>query len=495
MIKKKVIEAKIKYSSLPVQVRAALWFLVCSFFQKGISSITAPIFTRILSAEEYGRFSVFNSWKDIISIFITLQISSGVYMQGLTKFTERKQEYASSMQGLVLLLVALWTAVYLSARDFWNGMFSLTTVQMLAMLLVIWTSSAFGLWSGMQRFEFKYRRLVLLTMLVSVAQPVFGIFLVLHSEDKVTARILGLAAVELIPYGFLAISQIINGKKLYIGQFWRHALVFSIPLIPHCLSQTVLNSSDRIMIEKMVGSGEAGIYSLAYSIALLMTFFTSALNQTLEPWRYAKQKAGKQEDIAGLCYPTLIFVAGISLVLIAFAPEIVNIFAPAEYHDAIWVIPPVCMSTYFTFSYGYFASFEFYFEKTIGIAISTVVAAGLNIVLNYIFIEWFGYYAAGYTTLFCYIVYAACHYLAMRKICRDSLGGKKVYSLKKLLTVSGAFLALGFAIQLTYFNNTIRYAVITVMAAALITQRRWIMQAAGNVLAARGSRKKGESGE
>lgn len=492
MIKNRLTKVLTKYNSLPVQARAALWFLICSFFQKGVSSITAPIFTRILSAGEYGRFSVFNSWREIVSIFVTLQISSGVYMQGLTKFSDRRKEYASSMHGLVLLLVSAWTVVYLAAREFWNGLFSLTTVQMLAMLLLVWASSAFGFWSGMQRTEFKYRRLILVTMLVTVAQPVVGIFLVLHAEDKVTARILGMVAVELIPYSILAASQVISGKKLYIGKFWRHALLFSIPLIPHCLSQTILNSSDRIMIERMVGSDEAGIYSLAYSIALLMSFFTSAMQQTLEPWRYAKQKAGKQEDIAVLCYPTLIFVAGISLVLIAFAPEVVNIFAPVEYHNAIWVIPPVCMSAFFTFSYGYFASFEFYFEKTVGIAVSTVVAAGLNIVLNYIFIGLFGYYAAGYTTLFCYIVYAACHYLAMRKICRDSLGGKKVYSLKKLLVISGVFLAFGFAIQLTYLNSMVRYAVIAVMVVTLLVRRKWIIQTVNDVMAAKGSGRKGE---
>ena len=42
-----------KYRSLSVQAKAALWFTICSFLQKGISFITVPIFTRLMSTQEY----------------------------------------------------------------------------------------------------------------------------------------------------------------------------------------------------------------------------------------------------------------------------------------------------------------------------------------------------------------------------------------------------------------------------------------------------------
>ena len=42
-----------KYRNMSVQV-GSFWFLICSFLQKGISSITTPIFTRLLTTEEYG---------------------------------------------------------------------------------------------------------------------------------------------------------------------------------------------------------------------------------------------------------------------------------------------------------------------------------------------------------------------------------------------------------------------------------------------------------
>ena len=63
-----------KYRKMSVQVRASFWFLICSFLQKGISSITTPIFTRLLTTDEYGQYGAFNSWLGIITIFVTLNL-------------------------------------------------------------------------------------------------------------------------------------------------------------------------------------------------------------------------------------------------------------------------------------------------------------------------------------------------------------------------------------------------------------------------------------
>lgn len=71
-----------KYKTLPVQVRASAWFLICSFLQKGISMITTPIFTRLLTTQEYGEFNVFNSWLSIVTVFVTLNLYNGVFTRG-----------------------------------------------------------------------------------------------------------------------------------------------------------------------------------------------------------------------------------------------------------------------------------------------------------------------------------------------------------------------------------------------------------------------------
>ncbi len=477
-----------KYNSLPVQARTAFWFLFCSFMQKGISSITVPIFTRLLTTSEYGQYNVFNSWLGIVTIFVCLQLYSGVYMQGLVKFENRRAEFSSSLQGLTLTLTLLWTAIYLLFRDFWNRLFSLTTVQMLAMLVMIWTTAAFSFWASYQRVDFKYRRLVVVTVLVSIAKPAVGIFMVLHAKDKVTARILGLALVEVVAYTGLFVTQMRRGKVFYHKEFWKHALLFNLPLVPHYLSMNVLSSADRIMISRMVGDDAAGIYSLAYSISQLMTMFNTALTQTLEPWRYKKLKTGHPEDIRRVAYPTLVLIAGLNLLLMAFAPEVVAVFAPPEYQEAVWVIPPVSMSTYFMYTYGYFAVFEFYFEKTKYVMLATTAGAVLNIVLNYIFIGLYGYQAAGYTTLVCYIVYSLAHYYFMRKISREKFPGKKIYSVRVILGISLLFMMAGFLMLLTYEHMAARYGLIAAFLVVVAVKRRWLMDIVKQLVSIRNSR-------
>ena len=464
-----------RYRSLPVQVKASFWFLVCSFLQKGISSITTPIFTRLLNTAEYGRFNVFNSWLGIITIFVSMNLYAGVYTQGLIKFEKDGDIFSSSLQGLTITLVSVWTIIYLAFRSFWNNVFSLTTVQMLAMLLMIWSSAVFGFWASEQRVKLSYVRLVIVTLLVSVAKPVIGIIFVLNAEDKVTARILGLTLVELIGYFGLFVSQMKRGRKFFSAHYWKYALMFNLPLVPHYLSQTVLSSADRIMIKDMVGDSEAGIYSLAYSISLIMTLFNNALMQTISPWIYQKIKDKKVNEISSVAYLSLVLIAVVNLILILLAPEVIEIFAPKEYYDAIWIIPPVAMSVFFMYSYDLFAKFAFYYEKTTMIMLASVIGAVLNLVLNYIFIDMYGYIAAGYTTLVCYFIYTLFHYTFMNVICKKHVDGVVPYDKKILLAITLPFLIIGSILLLTYKYPYIRYSIIVITFIIMIIFRNKLM--------------------
>ena len=466
----------IKYKKLPVQIKASFWFLISSFLQKGITSITTPVFTRLLSTVEYGRFNVFNSWMGIITIFVTLNLSAGVYAQGLVKFEKERDRFSSVLQGLTFTLVAVWTIVYLLTRSFWNSLFSLTTVQMLAMLLMMWTSAVFNFWATEQRVRLSYIKLVVITIIVSIAKPVIGILFVVYAEDKVTARILGLALVEIIGYFGLFVSQMRRGKKFFSFHFWMYAIKFSLPLIPHYLSQTVLSSADRIMIKNMVGEAEAGIYSLAYSVSMVMTLLNSALGYTISPWIYRKIRDKQSRDIEPIAYFSLVLIAVANVTLIAFAPEIIAIFAPRSYYKAIWVIPPVAMSVFFMFAYDLFAKFEFYYEKTQFIMFASITAAILNIILNYIFIEKYGYRAAGYTTLFCYIIYTIGHFAFMRRVNKTCMEEEQIYNVKVLLVIAVSFLACGFSFLPLYKYIVIRYVFAVCICVYAVLNRNRIIK-------------------
>ena len=473
------------YKELSTPFKASIWFLFSVFVQKGISVIATPIFTRLMSASEYGQYSVFDSWLSIISIFVSLNLTSGVYLQGLVKFDSEKEEYTSSLV-LLSTTIAAFSLVSLGGfQDFFGRLLSLDSIQMLSLLIMIWTTSMFNFWAARQRVEYKYKVLVLITLLVSLLKPVIGVIFVSVFTDKVTARIVAILLVEIVFFTPLFFVLLGKSKRKVNFMFWKYALVFNLPLIPHYLSQTVLNSADRIMIKNMISTDKAGIYSLAYSIAVLMTLFNTALMQTLSPWIYQKIKAKQFGEIKSIAYFTMILIAFVNILLIFFAPEAVRFFAPPSYYEAIWIIPPVTMSVYFMFIYDLFAKFAFYYEKTRFIMFASVIGAIVNIALNYIFIPQFGYIAAGYTTLFCYIIYGLGHYIFMNRVCDLYCGGVRPYEKEKVIIISLTFLIIGNMVLLTYNYPLWRFGLILVLLLILLLKRRIFIQELNKILQVR----------
>ena len=84
-----------KYKNLSQPLKASIWFTICSFLQKGIQFITAPIFTRLLSPEDFGTVNVYNSWFQILLIVVSLNLFQGVFNVGMIKFEDNQYKYMS----------------------------------------------------------------------------------------------------------------------------------------------------------------------------------------------------------------------------------------------------------------------------------------------------------------------------------------------------------------------------------------------------------------
>lgn len=77
-----------------------------------------------------------------------------------------------------------------------------------------------------------------------------------------------------------------KGKCFFNKRYWKYALLFNVPLIPHYLANYALGQSDRIMIGKLIGSSEAAFYSVAYTISMMMMLIISAINNSFIPYLY-----------------------------------------------------------------------------------------------------------------------------------------------------------------------------------------------------------------
>lgn len=459
------------YNKLGIGIKVSFWFTFCNFFQKGISMLSVPIFTRLMTKEQYGVFSVYQSWYSILTIITTLNLFAGVYNRGLVKYEDDRDGFTSSMQGLSGLVTIVCFALYVVAIPFWTETFELQPAYMITMFAEMLFVPAYLYWSARQRFEYKYKALVCTTIILSLASPIFGIVGVICTENKALARILAYAMVQIVFGVIFYIYNAIKGKKIYVKEYWKYALVFNLPLLPHYLSQIILNQADRIMISRITGAGDAAIYSVAYNISLIMSLLTNAINAAFVPSLYNSLKNKKYENIKTTSTYVIAVAAVLTFVSMLFGPELIRIFAPVEYYEAIWVIPPVAMSVYFVAVYALFVNVEFYFEKTKYTMYVSVIGAIANIALNWIFINKFGYLAAGYTTVVCYAMFAIGHYLLYAYLNKKYLNGIKIVRANIIALMSIVLSVLMFISLVLYRFTFVRYTIILMIFAGIILFR------------------------
>ena len=464
------------YSNLSVQVKAILWFLCCSFLQKGISLITTPIFTRVMTEAQYGRYSVYQSWFSIMQIVVSLNLAAGVYTRGLVKNEEDQDRFSSSMLGLNTVCILIWTAVYVIFYDRVNHAINLSSVLMAAMLVDIWANSAFQFWSNRERVNFRYKKLILITLISVIMKPILGVIMVCSVDELYQADVRIIVSVVVNLFVGVILYTVISkkGKHFYDKKYWAYALRFNIPLIPHYLSQVILNQSDRLMIDEFCGASYTAYYSVAYTLAMVLQMLNTSISGTMNPWIYKSIKANEYKKIANVSYVVLSVIAVSNFILVASAPELLLILAPGQYQVAVWVIPPVTVSVYFTFLYNLFATFEYYYEKTGCVMIASVSGAVLNIILNMIFIPKFGFVAAGYTTLLCYVLYAIAHYIFMVRVSRIYMNREKIYDLKIILIIGIGLLLASAIVMLLYPMPILRYVLITLMILIGVIKRNQI---------------------
>lgn len=464
-----------KLKSMPVTVKASLAYTICSILQKSLGFITLPLFTELLTTEQYGQYATYSSWSGIFMIALTLNLAYGSFSTAMIRFEKERREYIASIQGISLVLVCVFLLLYLPFRDFWNGILKLSTPLVVLMVAEILGNFAMGCWLGIKRFEFQYKSVITLTLSTAFVSPILAFILVVNSEDKGFARIFGYAGVAVIVGLTLFVVNAVKGKKLFSRKYWKYALGFNIPLIPYYLSQTVFNQSDRIMIDRYCGTDKAGIYNVGYQLAVVLTFVLNAVNDAYIPWLYGRIRAGKQEENKMVSNGIAVLMAVMLLGVTVMAPEIIAILAAEEYQEAMWVVPPVAMSILLLFYAQLFINIQFYYEEKMLLVYASIGSAVANVILNMVFIPLFGFVAAAYTTLASYAVFAITNYYAMKYSLSVHERPNNSCDLKGLSIILAVYSVLAAVAMALYPYALVRYAIVVVALVVLFLQRKRII--------------------
>ena len=286
-----------KYKEMSTPMKAALWYIICNFINKGISLLSTPIFTRIMTEEQYGTFSIFQSWFNILIIFTSLNIYLSSYTKGLIVYEKEQKKFTSSMLSLTTFITLIFFVVYIFNIDFWTKIFELSPDLMFAMFLELLFMPALEFWMAKERFDYNYRKVIAVSICMNIMCLGLSIVAVVNTQNKIEARVFSDVFSKILFASVFFVIILLQGKKIFDKNYWKYALKFNIPLLPHYLSNYILNQSDRIMIGKMVGKVQAAYYSVAYTISTVMFLLVTAINNALTPYIYKTIKANEVEKI------------------------------------------------------------------------------------------------------------------------------------------------------------------------------------------------------
>lgn len=420
-------------------IKAGAGYVVGNYLLKGITFLSAPLFTRLLEPAEYGDYNTFLSYEGILYIIIGIALHSSLN-SAKYKFAEKLDDYVSSIISLVISNTLLWFVLANVFFPLYSELLDLDRVQANVLVFYCFSSALFQIYNTYVSLSYSYKNYLVITSVNAIANIVLSLVLIITIFDK--SRTMGRILGTVIPMGligFYIISYFFKkaSPKLEM-KFWGFGVKYSLPIVPHGISQVILASFDRIMIKKMVGSAEAGIYSFAFTIYSLFHVATNSLENVWKPWVFEHMNAKDYDSIKKRGSEYALGLAVFASLIILASPELIKILGDREYWGATPCVVPAIIGGFFAFLYTLPSSIEYFYEKTKYIAIGTMGAATLNIILNYLCIKKWGYVAAAYTTLVTYLLYFAFHYFLAWKVHKGMLFNSSV-----LILISVGLVAVG----------------------------------------------------
>ena len=237
----------------------------------------------------------------------------------------------------------------------------------------------------------------------------------------------------------------------------KESLQISLPMIPHLLAQVFLSSCDLLMIKNIVGESSAGIYSVAYTISNVLYTIALQIFRPWSPWVYRRIENKETDSIKENSKLLMHVVWILCIGLFTLAPELIKLFINPEYIEASLIVAPICLGIFFQMMYIFFYDIEYFHKKNAQIAMFSVITAVINIILNAVAINLWGYQAAAYTTAISYFVLCVLHYFGMRKIDKT-----QYYDIKTLGSLSASLVVI--TIINVIFNKSflIRYTILVI---------------------------------
>ena len=397
---------------------AFVWQLMTAFFQYGLGFLVTPIFTRVLSTDEYGVVATFTTLVTLIGIVISVQTKSTMGNAKNKYETGIYEKYISSSIGISITVSAAVLIIFTVLRNPLGKILGFEPLLVPLLVVQAFVVYVVDYYVVYLRYDFRIKKSSLIAMLKGVAVSAFSLILLfVLKENKYLSKIYG----TIIPCLVLSVVFLAllfrKGKCFFYKEYWQYCLKLSVPLVGLSISYMIMSQSDRLMLRYMVSDAEAGVYSVVYVLATIINMVKETINQAWAPF-YFKLKAEKSDALFEKIRSIRSLFSGLSVVFLLCSVELFKLIAPEPYWGGLQLIPLVIIAVFCDFLYIFPSNYELYSERTRISMGATVVCAIANVVLNYFLIPRFQGFGAMIATVISAVLMIIIHDFFCRRIIR-----------------------------------------------------------------------------
>lgn len=454
-------EIKQQRGSSALAIKAGFWYVISTFLVKGLSFITTPIFSRLLSKEAYGEFSNFASWQTLLLIVTGAEMHNTV-ARAYYDYKDDFDGYVSSVTvtgcGFTLLLYGL----FLICGDWIYNIVSIPREYVHVLFFMLMFQACKQIYMARERTLYRYKSVAAISVVNLLVPTLIAVVLVIFAREpqRLSARI----------YGFYIPSALIGvgcaAVMLWRGRTfrWKHcryAFVLSLPLMVHYLTAHLLTSSNTIVTKLVLGAEAVSSVSIASSTNHILTILLQAVSGAVTTWLMDNLE---QQNAKAARKGTTLYVAGISAVAVGvmlLAPELIWILGGSRYADSVFLMPGMVTAVLVQSVTTVFTIILTYQKKVVKTALYTGIISVASVAAKYFLLPYTGVHILPVVNIIAFGVLLVINYIL---VCGCGCG--RYVSIKGIIGILALVCAVMVGCFFLYENTVLRYGIIAVIAVA-----------------------------
>ena len=388
------------------------------FGSKLLVFLMMPLYTGILSPEEYSLADLISQTANLIMPLACIGITDGVFRFTLDSDRDKRSVISSGisiMKISAIVLLAAWPILFLvnSEIAYVGGIVS----------AYVLAANIHSLFAQYVRAQNKTKLFAIQGILNTALVIVFNVIMLVVFPMGVMGYVLSVVVADIAVSIFLLIAGGLykDIKAEFCSAETKKALLkYSIPMIPATIFWWITSVSDRYMVTWFSGGVENGLYTAAYKIPTMLSLVS---NVFIEAWQYSAVSEGEgREAFFGRVfeyYQAIIFLA--SSAIIALSQPFIIVLCADNYFEAWRFVPVLAVSAAFSGLTAFLGSVYLVKKKSMLTFITSMTGALVNIALNLLLIPEMGAQGAAIATAISYGAVFVMRAANTRKYVRFSL--------------------------------------------------------------------------